>query len=120
MEKIKNKGGRPKKENPRTIISEVYLTPDEAEELRVVGKLLAIPYLSQFLRAAAFSFIKQQSLGLDAKSASIAAQLGSLSSDISSLHHIASQPGMPEAAFILSGAAQDKIRNLNKYIHSKQ
>jgi hypothetical protein len=119
MKKIKNKGGRPRKDNPRTIVSEVYLTPDEAEELRAAGRTFGFAYLSQFLRIAAFALIKQNSIGLDSKSSLIAAHLGAIASDISSLHDLASRPGMPEAAFLISGSVQEKIKKLNCIIHKQ-
>lgn len=116
MEKIKSKGGRPKKENPRTVVSEVYLTPEEADELRAAGKAYGFSYLSQFLRVAALALIHQKSIGLDSKSAVVAAHLGTIASDLNSLHHISSHPDMPEAAFLISGALQEKIRQLNSII----
>lgn len=119
MEKIKSKGGRPKKDNPRTVVSEVYLTSDEADELRAAGKAYGFTYLSQFLRVAAFALIKQKSIGLDSKSSVLASHLGAIMSDINSLHDISSRPGMPEAAFLISGAVQEKIRNLNNLIQKQ-
>ncbi|MCY1548919.1 hypothetical protein D9M68_850600 [compost metagenome] len=119
MEKIKNKGGRPRKDNPRTVVSEVYLTPDEAEELRAAGKEFGFSYLSQFLRVAAFALIKQKSIGLDSKSASVAAHLGAIASDINSLHELASRPGMPESAFLISGSVQEKLRKLHTLIQKQ-
>lgn len=114
--KIKNKGGRPKIENPRTVVSEVYLTPDEAQHLKDFGKSQGFPFLSQFLRVAAFALIQHKGIGLDAKSAAVSASLGSIASDINALHHIASKPGMPEAAFLISSSALQKIRQLNTLI----
>lgn len=119
MEKIKSKGGRPRKDNPRTVVLEVYLTPGEAEELRSAGKAYGFAYLSQFLRVAAFALIKQKSIGLDSRSSVVAAHLGSILSDINSLHDISSRPGMPEAAFLISGSVQDKIRNLHNFIQKQ-
>lgn len=119
MEKIKSKGGRPKKDNPRTVVSEVYLTPEEAEELRAAGKAYGFSYLSQFLRVAAFALIHQKSIGLDSKSAVVAAHLGAIASDLSSLHHLSSRPGLPEALFIISGSVQEKVRQLNSIIQKQ-
>ncbi|MHC8400307.1 hypothetical protein ACYZTX_12715 [Pseudomonas sp. MDT1-17] len=119
MEKIKNKGGRPKKYNPRTIVAEIYLTPEEAKELRTAGKAFGFAYLSQFIRVAAFALIEQKSIGLGFKSAAVAAHLGAIASDISSLHELSSRPGMPEAAFLISGTVQEKIRKLNSLIQKQ-
>lgn len=119
MKKIKTKGGRPRIDNPRTVISEVYLTPDEAEELRCAGKTFGYAYLSQFLRTAAFALIRQKSIGLDAKSACVAAHLGAIASDVNALHHLASDPSMPEAAFIISGSLKKKLVDLNKLIQQQ-
>ncbi|WP_147406501.1 hypothetical protein [Pseudomonas reidholzensis] len=119
MENNKSKGGRPKKENPRTVVSEVYLTPAEAEELRAAGKKFGFAYLSQFLRTAAFALIKQKSIGLDSRSSLLASHLGAIMSDINLLHDISSRPGMPETAFLISGSVQDKIRRLNNLIQKQ-
>lgn len=116
MEKVRNKSGRPKKDNPRTVVSEVYLTPEEAEELKAAGHKFGFPYLSRFLRVAAFALIKQKSIGMESRSALIAAQLGSLASDIYRLKDICSRPGMPESAFLISDEAKKKIIALNASI----
>ncbi|MFI8581018.1 hypothetical protein [Ectopseudomonas khazarica] len=118
MEKIINKGGRPKSDNPRTIVSEVYLTPQEAEELKAAGKKYGYSYLSQFLRSAAFALIYQQGAMADAKYSIVSAHLGSLASDINSLNDICSMPGMPEAAFLISDSARRKIAKLHEVIHN--
>jgi len=47
----KNKGGRPKKENPRTAQVVVRLTPDERLRLE---ELAGETHISEFMRAAAF------------------------------------------------------------------
>lgn len=119
MEKIKTKGGRPKKNNPRTIISEVYLTPEEAAQLRAAGKKFGYAYLSQFLRLAAFALIEQKDIGLDAKSATISSYLSSLASDINSLNDLCSHPSMLSAAFVLSDSARKKILKLNDIIQKQ-
>ena len=119
MEKVKVKGGRPKKENLRTVVSEVYLTPEEAEQLRAAGRKFGYAYLSQFLRLAAFALIEQKNIGLDAKSAAVSAYLSSIASDINSLNDICSHPSMPEAAFVLSDSARTKINNLNDTIQKQ-
>lgn len=117
MEKVKIKGGRPKKLNPRTIVSEVYLNQKEAEELKLMSKKFGFAYLSQFLRVAAFALAEQRNIGVDAKSASVSAYLGSIASDINALYDLCSYPGMPEAAYTLSYSAKRKILQLNKLIY---
>lgn len=119
MEKVKIKGGRPKKDNPRTIISEVYLTPEEAAELRGAAKKFGYAYLSQFLRLAALALIKQKGIGLDAKSTAISAYLSALASDINSLNDMCSHPSIPSAAFVLSDSARRKIIKLNETIQKQ-
>jgi hypothetical protein len=116
MEKVKSKGGRPKTDNPRNVISEVYLTDEEAKHLKAAGKKFGYAYLSKFLRAAAFALIKQRDIGLDVKSAFVLAYLGSIASDINALHDICSKPSMPETAFLLSDSARKKILKLNEAI----
>lgn len=118
MKKIISKGGRPKSDNPRTVVSEVYLTPQEAEELRAAGNKYGYSYLSQFLRNAAFALIYQQGAMADAMSSIVSAHLGSLASDINSLSDICSRPGMPEAAFLISDSAKRKISKLHEVIHN--
>lgn len=118
MEKIKSKGGRPKSDNPRTVVSEIYLTTQEAEELKAAGKKYGYSYLSQFLRNAAFHLIDQQVALADAKSSIVSAHLGSLASDISSLNDICSRPGMPESAFLISDSVKSKIIKLHQIIHN--
>jgi hypothetical protein len=117
MEKVKIKGGRPKKLYPRTIVSEVYLSHQEAEELKLMSKKFGFAYLSQFLRVAAFALAGQKSLGIDEKSAAVSAHLGSIAGDINSLYDLCSRPGMPEAAYTLSYSAKIKILQLYKLIH---
>ncbi|MBZ9784164.1 hypothetical protein K9857_21745 [Pseudomonas sp. REP124] len=119
MEKVISKGGRPKTDNPRTIISEVYLTREEAAELRGAAKKFGYAYLSQFLRLAALALIKQKDIGLDAKSAVISAYLSALASDINALNNLCSNPGMPSAAFVLSDSARRKILKLNETVQKK-
>lgn len=119
MEKVKSKGGRPKKENPRTIVSEVYLTPKEAAELKGAAKKFGYAYLSQFLRLAALALIKQKDIGLNAKSAVISAYLSGLASDIYALNDLCSHPSMPPAAFVLSDSARRKIIKLNESIQKQ-
>ncbi|MFJ2287821.1 hypothetical protein ACIOUF_15895 [Pseudomonas iridis] len=119
VEKVKTKGGRPKIDNPRTIVSEVYLTPEEAEQLKAAGRKFGYSYLSQFLRLAALALIEQKDIGLDAKSAFVSAYLSSIASDINSLSDICSRPDMPEAAFLLSDSARRKIIKLNEAIQKK-
>lgn len=116
---MKSKGGRPKKPNPRTIVSEVYLSQQEAEELKLISKKFGFAYLSQFLRDAAFVLAEQKSISLDAKSASVSAYLGSIASDINALYYLCSYPGMPEAAYTLSYSAKIKILQLNVLIHEQ-
>ncbi|MGL4318218.1 MAG: hypothetical protein ACRCTL_16580 [Pseudomonas sp.] len=116
MEKLINKNGRPRSPNPRTIVSEVYLTPEEAEELKAAGKQFGYSYLSQFLRNVAFAHIHERSVGADAASAMVLAHLGSLASDIDALNELCSRPGMPDAAFVISDAVKRRIRNLSKII----
>lgn len=120
MEKIVYKGGRPKSTNPRTIVSEVYLTPEEAEELKAAGKKYGYSYLSQFLRNAAFALIYQKSIGADAASAIVSSYLGSLASDIDDLKELCSRPGMPESAFVISDSARNKIKKLKEIIQKQQ
>lgn len=119
MEKVKTKGGRPKKDNPRTVVSEVYLTPEEAEQLRAAGRKFGYSYLSQFLRLAAFALIEQKGIGLDAKLAFVFAYLSSIASDINSLNDICSRSDMPESAFVLSDSARRKIIKLNEIIQKQ-
>lgn len=118
MEKVIHKNGRPKSQNPRTVVSEVYLTPDEAEELKAAGKKLGFSYLSQFLRNATFALIYKKNIGASAESAIVFSQLGSIASDIDSLNEICSRPGIPESAFIISDSVKKKIKKLSETIQN--
>ncbi|WP_204914157.1 hypothetical protein [Zestomonas insulae] len=120
MEKLVNKNGRPRSPNPRTIVSEVYLTPEEADELKAAGKQFGYPYLSQFLRNVAFAHIHQRSVGADAASAIVLTYLGSLASDIDVLNELCSRPGMPDAAFVISDSVKRRIRELSETIQKQQ